>query len=34
MRGREMEIKREGRDRVRGRGGDIVGRGRSMRERE
>jgi hypothetical protein len=33
VRGREREIKREVRDRVRGRGGDIVGRGRSMRER-
>jgi hypothetical protein len=32
--GREREIKRGGRERVRGRGRDIVGRGTCMRERE
>jgi hypothetical protein len=34
VRGRERETKRVGRERVRGRGGEIVGRGRCMRERE
>jgi hypothetical protein len=34
VRGRERETKRVGRERVRGRGGEKVGRGRCMRERE
>jgi hypothetical protein len=33
VRGRERETKKEGRERVRGMGGDIVGRSRCMRER-
>jgi hypothetical protein len=33
VRGRKRETKRTGRERVRGRGRDIVGRGRCMRER-
>jgi hypothetical protein len=34
VRGREREMKRMGRERVRGRRGEQVGRGRCMRERE
>ena len=34
VRGRERETKRVGRERVRGSGGDIVGMGGCMRERE
>jgi hypothetical protein len=34
VRGRYRETKSVGRERVRGRRGDIVGRGRCMRERE
>jgi hypothetical protein len=34
VRWRERETKRAGRERVRGRGGEKVGRGRIMRERE
>jgi hypothetical protein len=33
VRGRERETKRVGRERVRGKGGEKVGRGRCMRER-
>jgi hypothetical protein len=32
VRGRERETKRVGRERERGRGGEIVGRGRCMRD--
>jgi hypothetical protein len=34
VRGREMDKNRVGRERVRGMEGEIVGRGRCMRERE